>query len=119
MMFTDQVRRMAHSVSPDATIIHIHRYSSRKSRKALRVIESMSPMLVLHRCRGLGVAWLVNLIMLAGMTIRLPVWLIVDTICIPKWKRTSSKPIRGACRAYKGGLRPVWLPRKYNPKTVS
>ena len=43
---------------PGATIIHIHRFSSRKARRALRVTECMSPMLVLHKRRGFGAAWI-------------------------------------------------------------
>jgi hypothetical protein len=65
---------------PGATIIHLHRFSSRKARRALQVIECLSPMLVLRKRRGPLVAWTANLILLAGMILRLPFWLLSDAL---------------------------------------
>lgn len=63
---------------PGATIIHIHRYSSSQARRALRRIECLSPVLVLHKRRGPLVAWYANLILLVGVLVRLPFWIAVD-----------------------------------------
>jgi GT2 family glycosyltransferase len=60
---------------PMATIVHIHRFSSNQARRALRIIECMSPMLVLHKRRGHWAAWAGNLVMLAAMLLRMPIWL--------------------------------------------
>jgi GT2 family glycosyltransferase len=107
---------------PNATIIHIHRFSSKQAIKVLRVIECMSPMLVLHKRRGHVVAWLANLVMLAGMTIRLPAWLIVDTIHILRGNdRNGLLQSRFVVLAahLKGVFHPVWLPRKNQGTIVS
>lgn len=100
---------------PGATIIHIHRFSSSQARRALRLIECMSPMLVLHKRRGHGAAWRGNLVLLAGMLVRLPVWLALDTIHIlrghaPKGLLQSRFVTLAA--HLKGIIRPVWLPVK-------
>lgn len=63
---------------PDATIIHIHRFSSSKARRALSKIECLSPVLVLHKRRGSAVAWCANLILLLGVLARFPLWIAID-----------------------------------------
>jgi GT2 family glycosyltransferase len=100
---------------PGATIIHIHRFSSRQARRALRVIECMSPMLVLHKCRGHKAAWRANLVMLAAMLIRTPAWLAVDALHILRGNsgRGLLRSRFAALAAHiKGVFRPVWLPVK-------
>lgn len=107
---------------PGATIIHIHRFSSRQARRALRVIECMSPMLVLHKRRGHGTAWLANLVMLAAMLIRMPAWLAVDTIHILRGnggKGLLQDRFAGLTAHFKGVFRPVWLPEKTQAALVS
>ena len=100
---------------PGATIIHIHRFSSRQARRALRVIECMSPMLVLHKRRGYRAAWLANLVMLAAMLIRMPAWLGVDTIYILRGnsgKGLLQSRFAALAAHFKGVFRPAWLPEK-------
>jgi GT2 family glycosyltransferase len=100
---------------PTATIIHIHRFSSNQARRALRIIECMSPMLVLHKRRGHFAAWLGNLVLLAGMLVRLPVWLVVDYLHVLRGSAQSGL-IRSRFAALAvhltGLVRPVWLPDK-------
>jgi len=98
---------------PGATIVHFHRYSSRQARHALRVIECLSPVLVLHKRRGRLIAWLGNLVLLVGLVIRLPVLLLVDVVHVIKG--TGAKGLLWsrflALGAHlKGLVRPVWLP---------
>ena len=106
---------------PGATIIHLHRFSSRQARRALSVIECMSPLLVLHKRRGPLIAWLGNVILLLGILARLPVWLLLDALHI--CKGTAQKDIlhsRFAALAahLKGLVWPVWLPRTVKPVAV-
>jgi GT2 family glycosyltransferase len=98
---------------PKVTIIHIHRYSSSKARKAHRVVECMSPVLVLHKRRGAIVAWAGNIILLISFLERLPFWLTKDVIHLLKGNSQ-----RGLVRSrflaltahLKGLIWPVWLP---------
>jgi hypothetical protein len=102
---------------PGATIIHLHRFSSKKARRALRVIECMSPVLVLHKRRGPVVAWIANLIMLASAFVRLPVWIVLDIVSVAK-RRAQSNLVRSRFVAVfahlKGVFFPVWLPAGRN-----
>lgn len=103
---------------PAATIIHIHRFSSRQARRALRVIECLSPVLVLHKRRGALIAWFANLILLAGFLLRLPAWLVLDSV--HTCKGTSQKGLFRsrfvALAAHLQGLVwPIWLPRPVRP----
>lgn len=103
---------------PGATIVHIHRFSSKKARRALRVIECMSPMLVLHKRRGHAVAWLGNLVMLGSMLIRLPVWLALDFLHIARGKaemKLAASRFAALAAHLKGIFKPVWLPREATP----
>ena len=100
---------------PGATIIHIHRFSSRQARRALRVIECMSPMLVLHKRRGHAAAWLGNLIMLGAMLARIPVWLILDFVHILRGsaqKGLLQSRFVAIAAHIRGIFRPVWRPVK-------
>ena len=106
---------------PAATIIHIHRFSSRQARRALRVIECLSPVLVLHKRRGPLIAWFANLILLAGFLLRLPAWLVLDSV--HTCKGTAQKGLFSsrfvALAAHLQGLVwPVWLPRPARPIIV-
>lgn len=98
---------------PGASIIHIHRFSSRQARRALRVIECMSPMLVLHKRRGAGAAWLGNLVMLVSMLMRLPAWLLIDSAHILRGRATIGllqSRFAALAAHLKGIFVPVWLP---------
>ncbi|MDB6169031.1 MAG: glycosyl transferase family protein [Verrucomicrobia bacterium] len=103
---------------PGATIIHLHRFSSKKARRALRVIECMSPVLVLHKRRGPVVAWCANLFLLAGFLLRLPAWIVLDVIHLAR-KTAQPRLLRSRFTALfahlKGLFRPIWLPRKGDP----
>ena len=106
---------------PGATIIHIHRYSSRRARRALRVIESMSPMLVLHKRRGPAAAWLGNLMMLGAMLVRMPAWLVLDLFHIVRGsaqKGLVQSRFLGIAAHFKGIFRPVWLPQNAQAAAV-
>jgi GT2 family glycosyltransferase len=99
---------------PAATIIHIHRFSSRQARRAPRVMECMSPVLVLYKRRGLVVAWCANWILLGGVIIRLPFWFVIDAVHV--FWGTAQKGLLGSRFAalaahLKGIVWPVWLPR--------
>ena len=99
---------------PAATIIHIHRFSSRQARRAPRAIECMSPVLVLHKRRGPLIAWFANLILLTGFLLRLPAWLVLDGIHV--FRGTAQKGLfrsRFAALAthLKGIVWRIWLPR--------
>jgi hypothetical protein len=75
----------------------------------------MSPMLVLHKRRGHFAAWLGNLVLLAGMLVRLPVWLIVDFLHVLRGSAQGGliRSRFAALAAHLTGLvRPVWLPDK-------
>jgi GT2 family glycosyltransferase len=103
---------------PGATIIHLHRFSSRQARRALRVNECMSPILVLHKRRGPLIAWFANLILLAGFLLRLPVRLALDSV--HTYRGTAEKGLFGSRFAAlvahsKGLVWPVWLPRPTTP----
>jgi hypothetical protein len=103
---------------PGATIIHFHRFSSRKARRALRVIEAMCPVLVLHKRRGPLAAWLGNLILLLGMSLRLPIWLVLDAIHLGRGTAQAGllRSRFAALAAHlKGIVWPAWLPRKSKP----
>lgn len=98
---------------PDATIIHIHRFSSSRARRALRVIECLSPMLVLHKRRGKFAAWRGNLVLLLSMLIRMPFWLFIDISHVVRGRAKFSLVLSrfAALSAHVRGLvRPVWLP---------
>jgi GT2 family glycosyltransferase len=107
---------------PGATIIHLHRFSSRQARRALRVIECMSPVLVLHKRRGPLIAWFGNLILLFGLLVRLPAWLVLDAIHICKGTAQEglfrSRFVALAAHL-KGIVWPVWLPDTAKPAVVS
>ncbi|MCE9614623.1 MAG: glycosyltransferase family 2 protein [Lentisphaerae bacterium] len=100
---------------PRATIIHIHRYSSGKVRRAASVAECMSPVLVLHKRRGATVAWAANVILLVATAVRLPAWLILD-LWHARRAPAQELPIRarlhGLATHAKGVLRPVWIPNR-------
>lgn len=107
---------------PGATIIHIHRFSSRQARRALRVIECMSPMLVLHKRRGHGAAWMANLVMLMAMLLRMPVWLPTDLFHVlngrsPRGLLWSRFEALGA--HLRGLVQPVWLPVGRHPEQAA
>jgi GT2 family glycosyltransferase len=107
---------------PGATIIHFHRFSSRQTRRAPRVTECMSPVLVLHKRRGPLIAWFANLILLAGFLLRLPGWLVLDGIHV--FRGTAQKDIfRGRFAALathlKGILWRIWLPRAESTSRIS
>ena len=98
---------------PGATIIHIHRFSSRQARRALRIVECMAPVLVLHKRRGLKIAWLANLILLFGMIIRLPAWLVMDGVHVLRGsaqKNLIQSRLVAFSAHLKGILWPLWLP---------
>ena len=100
---------------PAATIIHLHRFSSRQARRALQVIECMSPLLVLHKRRGFMIAWLANWIMLCALLFRLPVWLLLDglhTIRGSAQKGLLRSRFAVTFAHVKGIFQPVWLPQK-------
>ncbi len=107
---------------PGATIIHIHRFSSRQARRALRVIECMSPMLVLHKRRGHAAAWLGNVVMLTAMLSRMPAWLAIDFVHMLRG-RAQKGLIQSRFVALgahlKGLFYPVWLPVKKEVAVVS
>jgi len=98
---------------PAATIIHLHRFSSRQAHRTLRVIECMSPVLVLHKRRGPFIAWCANVILLFAMLLRFPVWLVLDAIHL---HRGTAQPdiLRSRFVALAAHLRglvwPVWVP---------
>jgi GT2 family glycosyltransferase len=107
---------------PSATIIHLHRFSSRKARRALRVIECLSPVLVLHKRRGCFVAWLGNAILLSGLLLRMPAWLIADS-----WSATKGTAQPGLLRSrfvalvahLKGLFWPVWIPQATSSGSIT
>lgn len=109
---------------PQAVIIHLHRFSSRQARRALSVVECMSPMLVLEKRRGRLTAWCGNIILLAAFLLRLPFWLALDAI----------HSIRGTAQEglfrsrfialgahLKGLVWPIWVPlsKKHPPVPAS
>ena len=97
---------------PEAAIVHIHRFSSTKARRALRVVECMSPVLVLHKRRGPVIAWLGNLILCCGLLLRLPVWIVLDLFHAARGNLQSSllRSRFGAIAAHLEGIfHPVWL----------
>jgi len=107
---------------PGTTIIHLHRFSSRQARRALGVIECLSPVLVLHKRRGPLVAWLANLILLAGVILRLPFWLLLDAL--NAWRGPAQKGLfRSRFVALqvhlKGIVWPVWVPRTAKTTDIS
>ena len=98
---------------PMATIVHIHRFSSNQARRALRIIECMSPMLVLHKRRGHWAAWAGNLVMLAAMLLRMPIWLPLDALHVLRGtaqRGLVSSRFAALAAHVSGLLRPVWLP---------
>lgn len=107
---------------PAAIIIHLHRFSSRQARRALRVIECMSPILVLHKRRGFMIAWLANCIMLCALLVRLPVWLLLDSFHMIRG-RAQEGLIRSRFAVIaahvKGIFQPVWLPQKVATAVVA
>ena len=107
---------------PGATIIHIGGFSSNQARRALRVIECLCPVLVLHKRRGPLAAWFGNLILLFGMILRLPVWLLLDAIHLGRGTAQAGI-FRNRFAAFtahlKGIVWPAWLPRKPKPAEVS
>lgn len=100
---------------PDAIVIHVHRFSSRQARRILRVIECMSPMLVLHKRRGYGVAWVGNLVMACAMLVRMPAWVVIDIVHIfrgrPRQEMLQNR-ILILMKHLNGIFKPVWLPRQ-------
>lgn len=107
---------------PGATIVHIHRFSSRQARRALRVIECMSPMLVLHKRRGFMIAWFANWIMLCALLVRLPAWLLLD--CLHTIRGTAQKGLLRSrfsviAAHLKGVFLPIWLPQKTGAAVVA
>jgi GT2 family glycosyltransferase len=106
---------------PGARIIHLHRFSSNQTRRGPRVMECMSPMLVLHKRRGFLAAWLANILLLTGVLFRLPLWLIKDIIHIRKGTAQDGLiQSRFAIIAaqLKGLFYPIWLPRPKKPSGV-
>jgi len=77
---------------------------------------------VLHKRRGPLVAWLANLILLAGVILRLPFWLLLDAIHV--WRGIAQKGLLrsrfAAVLAHlKGIVSPVWLPPRAQPLMVA
>ena len=110
---------------PGATILHIHRFSSRQAhqiRRAPRVAECMSTVLILHKRRGPVIAWCGNVILLFGLIVRLPTWVVLDAIHL---RRGKAQP--GILRSrflvlaahLRGLVSPVWLPRPRKTVTAS
>jgi len=99
---------------PLATIVHIHRFSSSQSRRALKIIECMSPMLVLHKRRGHFAAWIGNLVLLVGMLLRMPIFLSIDLLHVLRGTAQNGL-VRGRFAALGAHLRglatPIWLPK--------
>jgi GT2 family glycosyltransferase len=106
---------------PGATIIHVHRFSSGQARRALRVMECLSPVLVLHKRRGPAIAWFANLILLLGLLLRLPVWLVLDAIHLCKGTAPHGlmRSRWAALAAHLTGLVwPIWLSGIDKPAVV-
>lgn len=107
---------------PGATIVHIHRFSSRKGRNAPSIVASMSPLMVLHKRRGFGVAWLGNIVLLLAFLVRLPIWLVQNVVHFALGSSPSGT-LRGRFIVLavhlKGLLMPVWLPRPKSASTQS
>ena len=98
---------------PAATIVHIHRFSSRQARCAPRAMECLSPVLVLHKRRGPLIAWFGNLLLLVGFVLRLPFWFLLDALHL--CKGTAQKGLFRnrfvvLVTHLKGVVRPVWWP---------
>jgi GT2 family glycosyltransferase len=107
---------------PLATIIHIHRFSSGQSRRVLKIIECMSSMLVLHKRRGHFAAWMANLVLLAGMLLRMPVLLSIDLLHVLRGTAQDgliSSRFAALSAHLKGLVWPVWLPAGYISKSKS
>lgn len=104
---------------PAATIIHLHRFSSRRGRRSLRLIECMSPVLVLHKRRGPAVAWVANTLLLLGFLLRLPGWLVLDVSHIARG--TAERGLLASrfvvlSMHLLALIWPVWLPRPVVPR---
>jgi hypothetical protein len=77
---------------------------------------------VLHKRRGPLVAWLANLILLAGVILRLPFWLLLDAL--NAWRGPAQKGLfRSRFVALqvhlKGAVWPVWVPRTAKTTDIS
>jgi GT2 family glycosyltransferase len=107
---------------PMATIIHIHRFSSGQGRRALKIVECMSPMLVLHKRRGHLAAWMGNLVLLAGMLLRMPIVVSIDLLHVMRGTAQDgliSSRFSVLSAHMKGVIWPVWLPAGYIAKPKS
>ena len=63
---------------PGAKIIHIYGASSSQVEEDTKVNKRKGNLLFLHKTRGAFVAWLGNVIMVFGMLLRIPFWVIED-----------------------------------------
>lgn len=100
---------------PEARIIHIHGFSSRKGQRRLSLVSRSAPLLVLEKTRGGLTAWLGNLIMALGALIRFPIWIgaalvprrRVDSIGATLQRRTAVLGFH-----LRGLVGPVWRPAR-------
>jgi len=98
---------------PQATIIHIHRFSSGQVRRALQVTECMAPVLVLHKRRGYLAAWIGNFILLVGLAVRIPAWLVFNPF---KGLKCGSgeglfwSQFEALWAHLRGLVQPIWIP---------
>lgn len=103
---------------PNSKIIHLHRFSSRRARRALRLIECMAPILVLEKRRGSTIAWMGNLILLSAAAWRLPFCLFLDLVHVIRGTAQQGL-VRSRFVVLAAHLRgvfsPVWLPYRGQP----
>ena len=63
---------------PGAEIVHLYGASSFQIEDDTRIHKRKGMLLFLHKTRGFIVAWMANFIMIIGVMLRLPFWLILD-----------------------------------------
>lgn len=104
---------------PHASILHFHGYSSKKASAHIAIESQRAPLLVLHKTRGVFIAWIGNFIIFLGLLLRVPFKLTKGIIL--KWfHRSYDKQIMILPKIIgfhlKGIFMPVWKPSVYNNK---
>ncbi len=65
---------------PGAKIIHLFGASSAKALEETKINKRRGQLLFLHKAYGMRYAWLANAIMVIGVVLRIPLWLIADIL---------------------------------------
>lgn len=96
---------------PAAKIIHLFGASSVKVPEETKINKRRGQLLFMHKAYGMSYAWLANFIMIIGVVLRIPLWLIADISNVFRrrdWLVSARAQLRIIVFHITGLLWPVW-----------